>query len=796
MNKTVLLYVFLFTNILFSQDVVLISEGFNNGATAPTGWVFNGIGSTYTTTDNYGAASPSLKLDNTDDYIETPLIAKPTQLTFWCKGQGTDANSSLKIYQFLNGNYQLLNELKPLPTTGQTFTYNLDTNATRIKFVYYKSQGNLSFDDVLIMGKPSNNNSGVINLSKNKYFLFSYIGASSDVKSYQVSANNLSNNLIITAPSSIYLSLDGNTNWVNSLQLNPVNGNINNTTIYFKFVPVTINNTALNISHTSGSITQDLVCYTVAGDTSNPFNSLKGTYKGKTLRYLLHNLIKNHTNIGYDNLWSRFVYTDSKESGKVWDIYSDNPSGVPAYEYDFFSNQCGNYNSEADCYNREHSWPKSWFNDLNPAYADLHHIYPTDGYVNNKRSDYPFSNVINPTYTSSNGSKLGSSSWSGFSGTAFEPRNEFKGDLARTYFYMSTRYIYEDNGWATSDATDKAEIKPWAVSLYLNWNSNDPVSQKELIRNCAVKNVQNNWNPFIFEPALAREIWDTTTAPTVISAQSLNNTDILLTFDRFVELNSSQNVNNYLINGIGNPVSAIRGYQGDPAKVLLKFNNLIAGNNYTIVINNVANLNGNLIANNTEISTGNILPVELKTFNAIPKNNGIVITWATASQINVDKFILQKSHDKLNWLNLATIKAKGNSNTVDEYQYFDLTNTNGKFYYRLLSIDNDGSICYSDIIETEMNLNYKFISKVYPNPFNPIAFLEFTLPEHSVVNINIYDILGRKIINIAQNLHYNAGVNLVQIEMDNYSNGTYFVEIVAKSSGKVYINRHKIYIIK
>lgn len=797
----ILLFLILINNFVFLQDITLISEGFNNGITAPPNWVFNSIGGTYTTSGNFGVASPSLKFDATGDYIETPNLIKPKQVSFWCKGQSTDNNSFLTVYQLISGTYQKVADLKPIPTTGQTITYYLDTNATKVKFYYTKSVGNLSFDDVSITGSSNNSGGGgattpEITLSKDKIFVFSYVGSNSDIKNYQVSATDVSTNLTISAPTNIYLSLDGISNWANTLQLTPTSGSITNTTIYFKFSPTTKGNSTIYIQHSSGTTTKNLTCIAVAGDTSNPFTALKGNYKGKTLRYLLYNLIKNHTNIGYDGLWNQFVYSDSKENGKVWDIYTDIPNGTPSYQFDFNTNQCGTYTKEGDCYNREHSWPKSWFNDLAPAYSDLHHIYPTDGYVNNRRADYVYSNVNSPTYTSSNGSKLGNSSWQGFSGTAFEPRSEFKGDLARTYFYMSTRYIYEDGGWAFSEATQKAEILPWAVSLFLNWNANDPVSQKEIVRNCAVKNVQNNWNPFIIEPAFAREIWDTTTAPIVLNAESINNSDIIVTFDRYVEITSSQNVNNYYIESIGNPYQAIRGYQGNPSKVLLKFNNLIAGNNNTLTINNVTNLNGNQITPNTQVTTGAILPVELYSFNAYQKDNSIIIKWVTSNQLNTDKFILQKSIDQINWFDITSIKAKGNSNTLDEYCYKDLSQHNGTYYYRLKIIDFDGSYKISDVINIKFNYDYKFTSKIYPNPFNPTANIEFYLPQDATVDIVIYNLLGAKVKNIANNVNFPKGSSIISITNNEIASGNYIIEIKAKSFENTYTQKHKITILK
>lgn len=232
---------------------------------------------------------------------------------------------------------------------------------------------------------------------------------------------------------------------------------------------------------------------------------------GADLQSALHNIIRGHTVIAYSALWNSFSTTDDKPNGTVWDIYSDIPDGTangnPPYSYSFGTDQCGNYSGEGDCYNREHSWPKSWFNDGAPMNSDLFHIYPTDGKVNGMRDNYPYGIVGTATWTSLNGSKLGSCTWSGYTGTVFEPRDDYKGDLARTCFYMSTRYYSEDAGWTGSPSTTGSQLKPWALQLMLHWNSVDPVSPKELDRNNTVYGMQHNRNPFIDHPEYAYLIW-------------------------------------------------------------------------------------------------------------------------------------------------------------------------------------------------------------------------------------------------------------------------------------------------
>ena len=243
---------------------------------------------------------------------------------------------------------------------------------------------------------------------------------------------------------------------------------------------------------------------------ANYYNAANGL-TGNQLKTALHNIIKGHTSISYSATANAFWSTDSKGDGVVWDMYSDRPGGTPPYIYHMITDQCGNYNSEGDCYNREHSWPQSWFNNDATAKSDLHHVFPTDGYVNNKRSNFPFGEVRSASWTSQNGSKLGSCKTSGYSGTVFEPIDEYKGDFARALMYMSVRYYTEDASWSTSDMTNKSVILPWAINLLMRWNEQDPVSQKEIDRNNVIYNdYQHNRNPFVDHPEYARMIWDPT----------------------------------------------------------------------------------------------------------------------------------------------------------------------------------------------------------------------------------------------------------------------------------------------
>lgn len=231
---------------------------------------------------------------------------------------------------------------------------------------------------------------------------------------------------------------------------------------------------------------------------------------GAQLQTALKNIIDNHSSLTYP-LWSAFSSTDNKGGNTLWDMYSDVPGGTPSYTYTIGSDQCGQYNSEGDCYNHEHVWPKTYYNDNTPMNSDLHHVIPTDGWVNNKRGNFPIGDANSGGYSSSNGTKTGTSnSYTGYSGNVFEPIDEYKGDFARMYFYTSTRYKGEDAGWKNWEMANGAVLSADAIKLLLQWHHDDTVSQKEIDRNNAIYSIQGNRNPFIDYPVFADCIWGTT----------------------------------------------------------------------------------------------------------------------------------------------------------------------------------------------------------------------------------------------------------------------------------------------
>ena len=233
--------------------------------------------------------------------------------------------------------------------------------------------------------------------------------------------------------------------------------------------------------------------------------------KGEQIRQVLHDKIVNHTVLGYSNVWASATDADDRGDGtkNIWDMYTN-------CVFNKYNDKCGSGESEeeCECYNREHSLPKSWWggDTSEPMYTDLHHIIPTDRYANSQRSAWPYGEVTNVQYTSSNGCKLGYGTW-GSSGNnmTFEPADEYKGDFARIYFYMATCYMDKNftqggKGYQIF-ASGTADFLSTARNLYLKWHRNDPVSEKERKRNDVVEKRQKNRNPFVDDPELVEYIW-------------------------------------------------------------------------------------------------------------------------------------------------------------------------------------------------------------------------------------------------------------------------------------------------
>jgi len=222
---------------------------------------------------------------------------------------------------------------------------------------------------------------------------------------------------------------------------------------------------------------------------------------------------------GYNALYTTFLTSDKdfyyENNGTLLDMYSEKPNGVDAYEYTYGVNQDDGSGgtAEGQKYNREHIIPQAVFDGDSPMKNDAHFVIPSDKYVNAQRGDIPFGKVQTANFTSTNGTKRGNNTNSGYSAgytnTVFEPIDEFKGDIARMYFYFVTRYETSLNGWSYDmfDGSNNKAFNQTFLNILYQWHLQDPVSQRELDRNNAIYNNQNNRNPYIDHPEYVINVW-------------------------------------------------------------------------------------------------------------------------------------------------------------------------------------------------------------------------------------------------------------------------------------------------
>jgi len=359
-----------------------------------------------------------------------------------------------------------------------------------------------------------------------------YLGAFSTRQWVRVNASGLNTDLTVIAPTDFEVSLQCNAGYASSITILKGNGTLTAVLVYIRFKPASIGVKSGNvtISGASNTITLAVSGTCIAKDSYIPatyYQNVTAT-SGSALKTQLCAIITaGQKSLDYTNsspnadVWQAYQTTDLKYNGKIWDVYTDKACVEQTFEFTYKTSQQSSTSAsvEGQFYNREHTLPKSWFGQSTAAPfegTDVMQLLPADAIVNGRKSNYPFGTTSGATI-SSNGTKLGACTYPGFTGTVIEPIDEYKGDIARIYFYMATRYENVITNWTLSTTGTNAmagnaypAYKSWFINMLLEWNVNDPVSQKEIERNQAVYLYQNNRNPFVDHPEWAALVWNGT----------------------------------------------------------------------------------------------------------------------------------------------------------------------------------------------------------------------------------------------------------------------------------------------
>ena len=244
------------------------------------------------------------------------------------------------------------------------------------------------------------------------------------------------------------------------------------------------------------------VAFSVQGAIPTGYYHFALGKKKAELKTTLHDISSPLTVLDYGSgpgcTWQGFFSTDRNADNTVQDMYSN------------IVRNFNGYNSIPDMA-IEHSFPKSWWGAYeNVAYKDLFHLYPADAYTNGIKNNLPLGEVAGTLLLDNGKSKIGKNGFGTvYTDNSFEPADEYKGDFARSYLYIST--IYEDLAplWNSPMLTKTVYPvwQPWAIDLLVKWHNQDPVSDKELARNDSIYAIQGNRNPFIDFPELTSYIW-------------------------------------------------------------------------------------------------------------------------------------------------------------------------------------------------------------------------------------------------------------------------------------------------
>ena len=177
-----------------------------------------------------------------------------------------------------------------------------------------------------------------------------------------------------------------------------------------------------------------------------------------------------------------------------------------------------------------------------------------------------------------------------------------------------------------------------------------------------------------------------------------------------------------------------------------------------------------------------VLPVELSSFTSSVNENKVTLNWQTYRESNNSGFKIERSVAKDKWINAGFVNANGNSNEPKDYFFTDKNLAPGKYNYRLKQIDFNGNYEYFNLSdEVIIGIPDKYeLSQNYPNPFNPVTNLEFGISESGVVSLKVYDVLGKEVKTLVNEIKQ-AGYYKVQFDGSSFASGVYFYELRAGS---------------
>ena len=175
------------------------------------------------------------------------------------------------------------------------------------------------------------------------------------------------------------------------------------------------------------------------------------------------------------------------------------------------------------------------------------------------------------------------------------------------------------------------------------------------------------------------------------------------------------------------------------------------------------------------------LPVELVSVGVEEVYGDVNVTWVTASEINNDYFVVEKSEDGVDFIELDEVQGAGNSYVENEYRYIDFNVDQGKTYYRIKQVDFDGTFTYSQVVFYESR-DQEVVNDVilYPNPMLSGESAKLKITAGGDFEVHLYDVEGKQLF--VANYYSNTGESkFITLPTSSLYKGIYFVSVVGSS---------------
>jgi hypothetical protein len=177
------------------------------------------------------------------------------------------------------------------------------------------------------------------------------------------------------------------------------------------------------------------------------------------------------------------------------------------------------------------------------------------------------------------------------------------------------------------------------------------------------------------------------------------------------------------------------------------------------------------------------LPVKLADFKVASKGSGVAVSWKTDLEVNSSHFEVERSGDSKEWKTIGSVQASGNVSVEQSYSFTDAAPLDGTNYYRLKIVDLDGQFDFSPI--KSVSVTSSALNVVAgPNPATSFLTVSVTQPGRDPYRIRLVNRAGQVVFD----QKYAAANNRVQLNVANYADGSYFLE-VTNNSGMRQINK-------